>query len=461
MVSSGFSRILIISLEAALWTIVYLIPAIVGYHVVSHVIYIFTLLWTLLEIYGCLALYVVSEDPLEHKRLYLLIKLCVCMPVVYVNVYYPVDHLISVITFFALLIISEALIRIVVAAATKPCNLNYVCPSWDRSNEPRHIIITGGSSGIGLECARLLLLGGQYVTIIARDESKLGQARSILLQSNEQYTDMIQIISADVSDYESIDEGINKAIEGFGIDCAALICCAGTSIPKKFDDLGIDDFKSQIDVNYLGCVNSIKAVMPIMKLQEDGRIILISSQVGQTGMFGYTAYSPTKFALRGLAESLYQELRPYGIHVSVSYPPDTYTPGYRNEMKMKPEETKKMSESGSVWNPDDVAWDIVKSLWNYKFNIYHGFDGYILSTLSGGCEPPSSFFDELLKCISFPLLRFVWTYYYVNSWYKIALKYKDNKKFINHVRDSSTYVLDLAPKALKVANISSSGGHDD
>ena len=90
-------------------------------------------------------------------------------------------------------------------------------------------------------------------------------------------------------------------------------------------------------INYMGTVHCVKAALPDMLApparspatsaaqSRGGRIVFVSSQVGQLGMFGYSAYSPTKFAVRGLAECLYPELKPHNIHLSISYPPDTDT----------------------------------------------------------------------------------------------------------------------------------------
>jgi short-subunit dehydrogenase len=81
--------------------------------------------------------------------------------------------------------------------------------------------------------------------------------------------------------------------------------------------------QEMMKVNYLGAVYCTKAVVDSMKKRRFGRIIFVSSQAGQIGIFGYTGYSASKFALRGLAECLQMELKPYNIFVTLSYPPDT------------------------------------------------------------------------------------------------------------------------------------------
>ncbi len=76
-------------------------------------------------------------------------------------------------------------------------------------------------------------------------------------------------------------------------------------------------------VNYFGTLFCTKAVVSSMKKRNFGRIAIISSQAGQIGIFGYTGYSASKFALKGFAESLQMELKPYNIYVTLSFPPDT------------------------------------------------------------------------------------------------------------------------------------------
>lgn len=74
-----------------------------------------------------------------------------------------------------------------------------------------------------------------------------------------------------------------------------------------------------------------------------------------SGVFGYSAYAGSKFALRGLAEVLHMELFPYNISVTLSHPPDTDTPGFAVEELTKPKETKLISEASGLLSPDEVA----------------------------------------------------------------------------------------------------------
>ena len=89
-------------------------------------------------------------------------------------------------------------------------------------------------------------------------------------------------------------------------------------------------------------------------------VVFVSSQAGLIGVYGYTAYAASKFAVRGFAETLDMEVKNYDVSVTVSFPPDTDTPGYHEEAKGKPEETKLISAAAGLFQPEEVArYDIL------------------------------------------------------------------------------------------------------
>ena len=87
--------------------------------------------------------------------------------------------------------------------------------------------------------------------------------------------------------------------------------------------------------NVLGSVRVTRAVLPQMIRERRGRVVFISSQAGQCAVYGYSAYSATKFALRGLAECLQMEVKPFNVLISVSFPPDTDTPQLQEELETR------------------------------------------------------------------------------------------------------------------------------
>uniref|UniRef100_A0A493T638 3-dehydrosphinganine reductase n=2 Tax=Anas platyrhynchos TaxID=8839 RepID=A0A493T638_ANAPP len=170
-----------------------------------------------------------------------------------------------------------------------------------------HVVVTGGSSGIGKCIAIECYKQGAFITLIARDENKLLQTKKEIEKYSVNDKQVVLCISVDVSkDYEQVENVLKQAQEKLGpVDL--LVNCAGTSVTGKFEAIEVNSFERLMAVNYLGSVYPSRAVISTMKERRMGRIVFVSSQAGQLGLFGYTAYSPTKFALRGLAEALQME----------------------------------------------------------------------------------------------------------------------------------------------------------
>jgi 3-dehydrosphinganine reductase len=214
-----------------------------------------------------------------------------------------------------------------------------------KDDAPCNVIITGGSSGIGLAIAKECCLQKRVksITIIARNETKLESAKQELLSTIKGDTPDIQTISANVTDFKSIQQAASSIPMQ---ESTFLFCCAGVSHPGHFHDIAPHVFEDQILLNYLGSVYTIKAILPLMK---SGCMSLTSSAAGQVGVFGFTAYAPTKFALRGFAECLHMELSAQPISIQLSFPPDTDTPGYQQEQQLKPRECHLISESTGLY----------------------------------------------------------------------------------------------------------------
>jgi 3-dehydrosphinganine reductase len=99
--------------------------------------------------------------------------------------------------------------------------------------------------------------------------------------------------------------------------------------------------------------------------------------MGYFGIMGFAAYAPTKFAVTGLAEVLRHELKPYNIRISVIYPPDTDTPGFKTENLTKPPECKMLSEGVKLMSAEKVARIFVDGILKKRFAIFPGGSGFI------------------------------------------------------------------------------------
>lgn len=258
-----------------------------------------------------------------------------------------------------------------------------------------HLLITGGSSGIGKATALRFARQGFNVTIIARDPAKLTAAQAEIEGSNAQ----IQVLSiaADVSQRSQIEAAVQQAIQQFGAP-TVLVTCAGIAHPGYFQELPIEIFEQTMAINYFGALYCIKAALPAMVDQGKGQIVLVSSGAGLIGIYGYTPYSPSKFALRGLGEALRSELKGVGIGVSVTYPPDTDTPQLAAENLTKPPETKQITATAKTWSADAVAQQIEQGVARKAFVIAPGQEMAVLARLHSLIAPVLNwYFDRLVQ----------------------------------------------------------------
>jgi 3-dehydrosphinganine reductase len=178
----------------------------------------------------------------------------------------------------------------------------------------------------------------------------------------------VAVAVADVADAGQVDTAVATLTEALGpVDI--LVCSAGQARPGYFQELEPELFRRMMDVNYFGTVNAVRAIVPSMIARRRGSIVGVSSAAGLLGVFGYTAYAPTKFAVRGFFESLRGELKPYGIHVGCSFPPDTDTPQLADEDRYKPKETKAISGTIKPLAAEKVAHSIIDGIEKERFAI--------------------------------------------------------------------------------------------
>ncbi|CAK9297666.1 unnamed protein product [Gordionus sp. m RMFG-2023] len=152
------------------------------------------------------------------------------------------------------------------------------------------------------------------------------------------------------------------------------------------------------------------------------RIMFVSSQAGQTGIYGCSAYCASKFALRGLAESLQMEVKPYNIRVTLAFPPDTDTPGYAQENLTKPTVTKDICQTSGLFSPQVVAKQLIEDLKKGKFNSYIGIDGFLLNSLTCGMSPITTITEAIEQVCTMSLFRIVGLFY-IDSFDRMVRKH--------------------------------------
>jgi len=230
----------------------------------------------------------------------------------------------------------------------------------------RCVLITGSNQGIGLETARLLRRCGAHLILVARNSERLAQAQASLAAIDAYGADL-HALSLDITDRDAVVAAVDNLPGSRPVD--VLINNAGYAVPGYFQDLPLSLFDDMMNTNFMGAMYLSKALVPGMVARGSGHVAFVSSLVGLMGIFGYTAYAPSKFALRGFAEALRYEVKPHGVIVSVCYPPDTDTPGHVEEDKSKPLETRAQEGNAKAMSAEAVAARLVRGLAAKKFHI--------------------------------------------------------------------------------------------
>lgn len=227
-------------------------------------------------------------------------------------------------------------------------------------------LITGASSGLGLEIAKKVLAEDNKVVATGRNTDKISKAIN-------DATDNLLVIKMDVTDSKEIETGIKLAIEKFGtID--VLVNNAGNFYAGYFEGLSQNQVEQQIATNLFGPMNVTRAVLPIMRKHKSGHIITITSTAALVGYELCTAYAASKFGLEGFMESLQMEVAPFGINTTL------VEPGFFR--------TSLLETSSIQWSEIEIA-DYTERL----SMLRHSWEG--MSGNQGG--DPAKFATALLK----------------------------------------------------------------
>ena len=177
------------------------------------------------------------------------------------------------------------------------------------------LLITGASTGLGLETAVYLAEQGYKVYATMRDLSR----RSSLDEAAAKRNVSLEVLRLDVTDYESIDNAIGTVLDQSG-GIYGVINNAGIGLRGFFEDVTQDEVQQIFETNVFGAMAVTRAVLPHMRQAGRGRIVMVNSVGGKLGSMSVSVYCATRFAMQGFAESLYQEVRPLGVYVSLVQP---------------------------------------------------------------------------------------------------------------------------------------------
>jgi NADP-dependent 3-hydroxy acid dehydrogenase YdfG len=209
--------------------------------------------------------------------------------------------------------------------------------------------LVGASTGIGAALAQSLQQAGAQVALSARNQSALDAL----------VTDSKSIaVAMDVTDPASVKQAFEKVNQQFAkIDL--IVWLAGGYTPMRADDYNASKALQIANVNYMGLLNGLEYILPLLIKQKSGTLALVSSVAGYGGLPKSLAYGPTKAAMINLAETLYMDLNPKGIGVVLISPGFVETPlTAQNDFKMP-----------ALITPAQAAQAIINGLQNGNFEI--------------------------------------------------------------------------------------------
>jgi short-subunit dehydrogenase len=182
-------------------------------------------------------------------------------------------------------------------------------------------VVTGAGSGIGRGLARQLAATGSALALVDNDAAGLEQTAASLAERGVQLSTHI----ADVSD-ESAMQALAQEVLAKHARVTLLINNAGVALHGWFEEISLDDLRWLMGINFWGVVHGVKYFLPILKKEPRAHIVNISSVFGIVAPAGQSAYSASKFAVRGFTEALRHELEGTSVFVSCVHPGGIRTP---------------------------------------------------------------------------------------------------------------------------------------
>jgi NAD(P)-dependent dehydrogenase (short-subunit alcohol dehydrogenase family) len=262
-------------------------------------------------------------------------------------------------------------------------------------------VVTGAGSGIGRGLARQLAVAGSALALADIDEAGLQQTAASLSERGVQLTTHI----VDVSD--------ESAVQGFAKDVAArhgrvtlLINNAGVALLGSFEEISLDDVRWLMDINFWGVVYGVKYFLPLLKKESRAQIVNISSVFGIVAPAGQTAYSASKFAVRGFTEALRHELEGTPVSVSCVHPGLIRTPIARharlgaNTPPASRDESVALFERLTPTMPDEAAARILQGVERREPRILIGRDAGQIDILQR--LRPGSYWKTLARRVQEP-----------------------------------------------------------
>jgi NAD(P)-dependent dehydrogenase (short-subunit alcohol dehydrogenase family) len=218
-------------------------------------------------------------------------------------------------------------------------------------------VVTGGASGIGLATARALRAQGAHVVLADINAQGLRQASEQVLAVESPETEaQVTTVTTDVTDEAQVRELVRQALALTGrLDL--LVASAGVGWGGTIDEFPASQMQAMMNINFMGIYHCVQSVLPAMRQQHGGHIVLLSSVAGKLGAARLSGYCATKWAVRGFGHALRTELYGTGIGITTVYPEWVDTPMVHQEGI-----TAQIPNLQVRLTPDQVAGEIIQAV---------------------------------------------------------------------------------------------------
>jgi NAD(P)-dependent dehydrogenase (short-subunit alcohol dehydrogenase family) len=238
-------------------------------------------------------------------------------------------------------------------------------------------VVTGAGSGIGRALAIQLHRAGCHLALCDLNMDGLEETRGLLDGEDTR----VSLNTVDVSQQEQMDRFAQSALEYHGRVDILLNNAGITNTPTRFEDIPEDVFSQVVNVNMWGVYNGLRAFLPYLRDRPEASIVNISSLAGLVGLMGYSPYAMSKFAVRGLAESLQMELVGTNVHVLVVHPGGVKTNIIRNAPNLAESQRESAHQDFTRFaglTPEEVARRILKAVEKKRTRLVLGWDAKLI-----------------------------------------------------------------------------------
>lgn len=243
------------------------------------------------------------------------------------------------------------------------------------------ILITGAASGLGAALAQKAAALGGNLILVDLNSQLLQEVSEVIYQ---QYSIKVILKELDVSDRDAWFAFSNE-LKNENIAVDILVNNAGIALsPQRFQEIPFEQFDRMLEINLNGALYAIRYILPFIKNEIGNGIINISSLGGQLGLYGYSPYSMSKFALRGLGESLQMEYAGEPMHHLLVYPGGIKTNIMKNAINVSQEDTElahKQFQKTTSLTPEKAANKIWKAYLSQKNSLMMGSEAWLILTL--------------------------------------------------------------------------------